>query len=58
MCQALYIKNRPKGRKLGISDDQFSKGGAGNKGKKLLLVLKAAKQEKRVAFFRIEKRNV
>ena len=48
-----FIKNLTKGRNLGISDD-FPKE-VEEMRKKLYPVLKAAKQEKRTAFFKVER---
>ena len=48
-----FIKNLAKGRNLGISDD-FPKE-VEEMRKKLYPVLKAAKQEKRTAFFKVER---
>ena len=48
-----FIKNLRKGRNLGISDD-FPKE-VEEMRKKLYPVLKAAKQEKRTAFFKVER---
>ena len=49
----LFIKNLTKGRNLGISDD-FPKE-VEEMRKKLYPVLKAAEQEKRTAFFKVER---